>query len=193
MSINVMNLVLAKTIAEREGVSSDRALQLGLVGSMMPGYLGVVVAMTVARREAPETPAPAAPAPEPPPPAPPPPAPPPPSETVDGLLTKARSDFAQLTRDTDDAYALAQDKQTQAANTTAADDMGSLVSHLQTLQGTLGPLDPGRLVVGEDFLRALKQLLRNQATYAAQLASLRKQVDAVVIPSPGSVNSITRR
>jgi len=57
MNLNMMNLLVGKTIAEREGVDESRAFQLGIIAGMMPSMQGVMIAALIARRERPETPA----------------------------------------------------------------------------------------------------------------------------------------
>lgn len=51
--ISAINLLLGKALAEREGLSDDRALQVGLIAGLMPGMQGVLLATLLARREAP--------------------------------------------------------------------------------------------------------------------------------------------
>src|SRR5215510_1746512 len=169
MGINIMNLVLAKTIAEREGVTSDRALQLGLVGSMMPSYLGVVVVMTVARREASDAPPPEPPA--------------APEESLEALISRARAEVKRLTTDTDYAIMVAQNKQAQASGT-SVQTLSQLVTALQTHRGTLTNLDPDKILPPfEQFVFELKVRLLKQAEYAMVLDRLRNQVEAVEITS----------
>lgn len=56
MNVNVMNLLLAKAVAEQQGLSAQRAFEIGLVSSMMPGWQGLLLAMMAARNEAPPPP-----------------------------------------------------------------------------------------------------------------------------------------
>ena len=56
MNFNVMNLLFAKTVAEQQGLSSQRAFEIGLVSSMMPGWQGLLLAVMAARNEAPPPP-----------------------------------------------------------------------------------------------------------------------------------------
>jgi hypothetical protein len=51
--VNIMNLFLTKLFAERQNVSSQRALELGLLTSFLPGSSGLVLGIVAARREAP--------------------------------------------------------------------------------------------------------------------------------------------
>lgn len=53
MNFNVMNLLLAKTVAEQQGLSTQRAFEIALVSSMMPGWQGLLLAVMAARNEAP--------------------------------------------------------------------------------------------------------------------------------------------
>lgn len=41
----VMNLVLIREIARNRGISSDRAFEIGLLSSMVPGPMGFMVAL----------------------------------------------------------------------------------------------------------------------------------------------------
>jgi|GEM_PF-6520738 len=57
MNIDVMKLLVAKTIATNQGASEERSFQLGLIAGMMPGFQGVLLSALVAQNEAPATPA----------------------------------------------------------------------------------------------------------------------------------------
>jgi hypothetical protein len=55
MTFNPLTLFLTKFLAERENVSSQRALELGLVTSFIPGNAGLLLGVVAARREAPQS------------------------------------------------------------------------------------------------------------------------------------------
>lgn len=57
MNLNMMNLLVGKMFAEREGLPESRSFQLGLIAGMMPSMQGVMMAALIARRERPEPPA----------------------------------------------------------------------------------------------------------------------------------------
>ncbi|MBX3161330.1 MAG: hypothetical protein KF773_35535 [Deltaproteobacteria bacterium] len=49
----MMNLLIGKAIAEREGVGESRAFQLGMIAAMMPAMQGILLTTLIARRERP--------------------------------------------------------------------------------------------------------------------------------------------
>ena len=51
--MNFLGFFLTKTLAEREGIASDRATELGLVTSLLPGPMGLVMGIVAAQRETP--------------------------------------------------------------------------------------------------------------------------------------------
>ena len=64
MNLNPLGLILAKTLAERENVSSQRATQLGLIGGMMgKSLVPAILVQQIARREAASAASPAIPTP----------------------------------------------------------------------------------------------------------------------------------
>ena len=182
MNMNVMNLLIGKTVAQNEGVSQDRALQLGLVASMMPSILGVVVSMTIARREAPVP----APPPPPPAPAPPPPPPSPPPETVEDLFARTKAEYQRLKGLTRNAVVFAERKLREAQGTPQDPVLKRSVDGLRALEKTELPnLDPSPILVPVDqLLGKLRGLVRDQAKYALELDDLVKDVEEVVIEPP---------
>jgi|SoiMethySBSTD1v2_1073268.scaffolds.fasta_scaffold5470229_2 hypothetical protein len=58
MNINFMNFALTMALLQRKGVSSQRATELGLLSSFVPGPMGLIVGVLAADREAPPAPPP---------------------------------------------------------------------------------------------------------------------------------------
>src|SRR5688572_10770216 len=54
MPFDILRFVLGKVIAANQGVSDERATQLGLIGSVMPGspVMSTLIPLVIAQREA---------------------------------------------------------------------------------------------------------------------------------------------
>lgn len=167
--MNIMSLLVAKTIAENQGVPSDRALQLGLVASMMPPVTGMLVSLMIAQRETSSAKSAPSPAPA--------------QPRVEDLYAQAKEQYAALEAQTEAVVASARKKLAAAQKTQAEQVLEPLVQSLLKLQrDELPKLDPARLREPIDKLvLALELLLASLAQYGLKLKNLDDQVSAVAI------------